>query len=479
LNESHDNQPHVYVPKSTLLDRAACSRIHQASLTILQRTGVRVYHEEAIRLYVQAGGQLSDGNLVKLPADAVEWALGKAPNRVTLHRRGSREVLADLSDRNVNFGPGSDCLNYLDPKAGRRPFQLADVAACVRLCDALPQISFTMSMGIPGDTQVDLQYRQQYAVMLQNSVKPSVFVANDRTDCEAIASMAAAAAGGMENLRAYPTILLYSEPTTPLRHSRTATEKLLFMAQESLPVVHSPAPMMGGTAPITLAGGIAIGNAEVLSSLLLHQLRNEGAPFVYGTGLHHLDMRSTISVYGAPEFQLARALVADMGRFYGLPHWGYAGCSDSPVMDAQAAADASYQVRDALQFGTNLVHDVGYLEAGLTTSPELIVFTAEMIDMHRRFMEGLSLSDEALALDVIDEVGPDGNFISTDHTLSHFREFWYPSLFERRRVEDWEATGSATLADRLRDKTIAIMEEHQPAPLSAAVEAEIERLLSV
>ena len=472
------NESHEYVPQSTLLDREACQRIHQASLTILRRTGVRVYHDEAIQLFIQAGGQVSDGNLVKLPADAVEWALGKAPSRVTLHRRGSSEILADLSGRNVSFGPGSDCLNYLDPKVGRRPFQSADVAACVRLCDALPQISFTMSMGIPSDTPVERQYQRQYAIMLENSVKPSVIVANDRADTEAIAAMAAAAAGGMENLRRYPTILLYSEPTTPLRHSHTATDKLLFMAQESLPVVHSPAPMMGGTAPITLAGGIAIGNAEVLSSLLLHQLKNEGAPFVYGTGLHHLDMRSTISVYGAPEFQLARGLVADMGRFYDLPHWGYAGCSDSPVMDAQAAVDASYQVRDALQFGTNLVHDVGYLEAGLTTSPELIVFTAEMIDMHRRFMQGLSLSDEALALDVIDEVGPDGNFISTDHTLTHFREFWYPSLFERRRVEDWEADGQATLEDRLRDKTIAIMEDHQPEPLSAGVEAEIERVLN-
>jgi trimethylamine--corrinoid protein Co-methyltransferase len=174
------------------------------------------------------------------------------------------------------------------------------------------------------------------------------------------------------------------------------------MAEQSLPIVHSPAPMMGGTAPVTLAGGLALGNAETLSSLVLHQLRRPGAPFVFGSGLHHMDMKTTISVYGAPEFQLARVAVAEMGRFYGLPTWGYAGHSDSCVMDEQAAADATFSVLVALLAGNNLVHDVGYLEAGLTTSPEMIVFSSETVDMMHRFVGGISLDAEALALEVVD-----------------------------------------------------------------------------
>jgi len=465
-------------PKFQLLNRAQCERIHQASLEILRRTGVQVHEKEALGLLEEAGGLVSDDNLVKLPPALVEWALGKAPSRVVLCRRGSDEVAAELAGRQVNFGSGSDCPNYLDPKAGRRrKFTADDVAACVRLCDALPQISFTMSMGIPSDVPAEQQYRRQFALMLTNSTKPAVFVANDRADCEAIVAMAAAAADGIEQLRLNPTLLLYSEPTTPLVHSQTATEKLLYMAEQRLPIVHSPAPMMGGTAPVTLAGGMALGNAEVLSSLVIHQLKQEGAPFVYGTGLHHLDMRTTISVYGAPEFQLARAMVAEMGRHYRLPTWGYSSCTDSHVMDAQAAADAAYQVRDALMMGANLVHDVGYLEAGLTTSPEMIVFTAELIDMHRRFMQGVSLDDESFALDVIHEVGPGGDFVAAEHTLKHFRSYWYPTLFERRRVDQWEAAGSPTLGDRLRKKTIAIMDSHEPEPLPTGVREEIDYLL--
>ncbi len=473
LNGRQDYQPHF-----SLLDQAACERIHQASLEILRRTGIRVQEPEALQLLADAGAHVTDGDLVKLPPSLVEWALGKAPSRVALCRRGSDEVAVELAGRSVNFGPGSDCPNYLDPETGRRPFTTDDIAACVRLVDALPQIGFVMSMGIPSDVAVGKQYQTQFAIMLTNTTKPAVFVADDRADCEAIVAMAAAAAGGIDLLRLNPTLLLYSEPTTPLIHSRTATEKLLYMAEQSLPIVHSPAPMMGGTAPITLAGGMALGNAEVLSSILIHQLKNQGAPFVYGSGLHHLDMRTTISVYGAPEFQLARAMVADMGRFYGLPTWGYSSCSDSNLMDGQAAADAAYQVRDALMMGLNLVHDVGYLEGGLMTSPEMIVLTAELIDMHRSFMKGVELSDETLALDVIHEVGPGGDFVSTDHTLAHFRDYWYPTLFDRQRFSQWEMGGGVSFAERLRDRTVQIMKDHQPAPLPEKVREEIDYVLN-
>jgi trimethylamine--corrinoid protein Co-methyltransferase len=287
----------------------------------------------------------------------------------------------------------------------------------------------------------------------------------------------AAAAGGIEQLRLNPTLLLYSEPSTPLKHSETATGKLLYMAEQALPIVHSPAPMMGGTAPVTLAGGLALGNAEVLSSLVMHQLKRPGAPFVYGSGLHHMDMKTTISVYGAPEFQLARIAVAEMGRFYQLPNWGYAGHSDSCVMDEQAAADAAFSVLVALLAGSNLVHDVGYLEAGLTTSPEMIVFTAEMISMMRRFMDGMSLDAEAMALDVIDQVGPGGDFLMAKHTLKHFRELWQPTLFSRQRAEYWIEKGSKRLGDRLREKTVTIIQEHQPEPLPDSVRQEINYIL--
>lgn len=466
-------------PQLHMLDRAQCEIIHRASLEILRRTGVRVHHPEALAMLKETDAVITDGNLVRFPAGLVEWACDQAAtSRISLCRRGSSHVVAPLEGHEVNFGTGSDCPNYLDPVTCQRHLATtADVVAAIRLVDALPELNFCMSMGIPSDLKTTNAYRQQFALMLEHTTKPIVFVCDDRADCEAITAMAAAAAGGIELLRLNPTLLLYSEPTTPLQHSATATGKLLYMAEQQLPIVHSPAPMMGGTAPMTLAGGLALGNAEVLSSLVMHQLKHPGAPFVYGQGLHHLDMKTTISVYGAPEYQLARVMVAEMGRYYGLPTWGYAGHSDSCVMDEQAAADSAFSVLIALLTGTNLAHDVGYLEAGLTASPEMIVFTAEMITMMRHFTNGVSLDAEALALEVIDQVGPGGHFLGHDHTLDHFREMWMPTLFSRQRVENWTAQGSQRLGQRLRDKTIALMKDHQPEPLPENVHREITYIL--
>ncbi len=484
----------VAFPHLSMLSHEQCEVVHRASLEILRRTGVRVYHDGALSLLRESDAVITDGNasagsagtLVHMPASLVEWALKQAPSRIVLCKRGSSEVAAPLEGQTVNFGPGSDCPNYLDPRSGqRRPFTVADLVDCLHVCDALPEMAFVMSMGIPStglragpsDVGAANVYRQQYALMLEHTTKPAVFVCDDRADCEAIAAMAAAAAGGMEQLRLNPTLLLYSEPTTPLQHSQTATGKLLYMAEQGLPIVHSPAPMMGGTAPVTLAGGLALGNAEVLSSLVIHQLQRPGAPFVYGSGLHFMDMKTTISVYGAPEFQLARVAVAEMGRFYDLPTWGYAGHSDSCVMDEQAAADADFSVLVALLAGANLVHDVGYLEAGLTTSPEMIVFTAEVIAMMRRFVGGFSLDAESLALEVIHQVGSGGDFLTARHTLRHFRELWQPTLWDRQRADAWSAASGKRLGDRLRDKTISLMESHQPQPLPDAVREEIAYIL--
>jgi trimethylamine--corrinoid protein Co-methyltransferase len=466
------------MPQLSMFDEAQCEQIHLASLEILRRTGVRVHQDEALALLKTAGAPVSDGNLVKIPAALAEWALKQAPSRVGLCARGSDQVVAPLEGRQVTFGPGSDCPHYLDPRTGQAsPFTRDALVDCIHVVDALPELGFVMSMGIPADLKTSNPYRQQAALMLEHSVKPAVFVCDDRADCEAIVAMAAAAAGGMEQLRLNPTLLLYSEPTTPLQHSKTATEKLLYMAEQSLPVVHSPAPMMGGSAPVTLAGGLALGNAEVLSSLVIHQLKRAGAPFVYGSGLHHMDLKTTISVYGAPEFQLARVAVAALGRFYGLPTWGYAGHSDSNLMDEQAAADAVFSVLVALLAGTNLAHDVGYLEAGLTTSPEMMVFTAEVISMARSFMAGIKLDAEALALEAIQRVGPGGNFMADDHTLAHFRELWQPTLFDRQRADRWRASGSKRLGDRLREKTAALIDSHKPQPLPEAVKQEIDYIL--
>jgi trimethylamine--corrinoid protein Co-methyltransferase len=328
-------------PQFALLSETQLQDIHLAALEVLRRTGVRFHHQGAVDLLKEAGAFISDGNLVKFPASLVEQALGTAPSRIIMCDRDGQPGMY-LEGSKVHFGTGSDCLNLLDPRTGQhRKFAEADLTDAYRLCDALPNIHFVMSVGIPFDVNPALTYDVQMMHMLEDTTKPLVFVTNDLASCQRAIDMAAAVAGGYEALREQQHILLYSEPSSPLQQSDTAVEKLLLMAEYELPVVHSPGPQMGAVAPITMAGGLVMSLAEILSSLVIHQLKRPVAPFVFGAGIHHMDMSAMQICYASPEFQLTKAAIAELGRWYGLPTWGYEGCSDAKIMDEQAAVEAT------------------------------------------------------------------------------------------------------------------------------------------
>ena len=465
-------------PQFAVLSHGQLQDLHLAALEVLRRTGIRFHHREALEMLRAAGAFVHDGNLVRFPAALVEEALGSAPSRIVMCDRDG-EPAVFLEGTKVWFGTGSDCLHFLDPEAGEhRRFTQADIVAGYHLCDALPNIHFVMSIGIPANVDAAVAYDVQMALMLEHTTKPIVFVTDDRASCQRAIDMAAAVAGSHEALVEQQHILLYSEPSSPLQQSETAVDKLLLMAEHRLPIVHSPAPLMGGTGPITMAGGLAMALAEIQSSLVVHQLKNPGAPFVVGCGLHHLDMQSAQICYGSPEFQLTKAAIAQMGRRYGLPTWGYAGCTDAKTLDEQAAAESMLSVLMAKFSGANLIHDVGYVESGLTTSFEMIVLTDELVALTDNLMKGIEINDETLMLDEIHTVGPGGHFMDTDQTLRRFRDFWYPSLLDRGRREQWLAEGAATLGQRLNARVREIVKEHRPKPLKVEMKQQLQDILA-
>jgi len=464
-------------PQFTLLSNSQIQDLHLAALEVLRRTGIRFHHAGALETLRRAGAFISDGNLVRMPAGLVEEAIASTPSTVVMCDRNGNPAMY-LEGTRTYFGTGSDCLNYPDPYTGEhRLFTQKDIHDGYRLCDALPNIHFLMSIGIPSDVDPALTYDVQMAGMLEYANMPIVFVTNDKASCQRAIDMAAAVVGGYEALRANPLILLYSEPSSPLQQSETAIDKLIMMAEYALPVVHSPGPQMGAVAPITMAGGLVMSLAEILSSLALHQLTRKGAPFVFGAGIHHMDMGSMQICYASPEFQLTKAAIAELGRWYGIPTWGYAGCSDAKVMDEQAALEAMLSVLMARLSGANLIHDVGYMESGLTTSFEMIVLTDELAAMTDNLMKGIEVSTETLMLDELHTVGPGGNFIGTEATLKNFRSYWFTKLLDRRRRESWLERGGSTLGQRLNEKVKQILSEHQPETLAEGARTEIQRVL--
>ncbi len=461
-----------------VLSERQCEQIHLASLEILARTGVRIFDPDTVRLLQEAGADVSDGNLVRIPAHLVQWALRAAPPAVTLHDRHGQPALR-LQDRQVYFGTGSDCPFILDSFTGeRRRFLKKDVEQGIKLCDALTNIDFVLSIGLVSDAHTSVSDIHQFEAMIANTIKPVVFTTHDEENCRTIIEMAKAVAGGSAQLERAANIAYFAEVDCPLKYAAETCKKIRLMAQNHLPVVMSAGPMMGATGPQTIAGILAQGNAESLVGNVIMQLQRQGAPFVYALGIHPLDMRTTVLPYGAPELSLTTAAATDLARFHGLPVWGYAGCSDAKVLDQQAAMEASMSVVMSLLTGNNLVHDVGYLESGLVSSFEMILLSDTAIEMGRAMLKPIVVDNETLALDLIHQVGQTGNYLEQDHTVRHFREVWYSTLIDRHNVEHWTAAGRLTLGERLNAKVKDILAKYEPEPLPDDVRAELRSMVA-
>jgi len=448
--------------------------IHGATLELLRRTGVRVLVPEVRQLLKKAGCWV-DGERVRMPPHLIEWAIRVAPKRVVLCDRDGHPAL-HLEGHNSYYGTGSDTPFVIDAYSGqRRPAVLADVANVARLVDALPYISFLMCMGIASDVSGAISDLYHFQAMVSHTTKPIVYTAWNRQNLEEIVAMAEVVAGGAEALQRDPFCALYSEPMAPLVHGQESGEKLLTICDKGLPVVYTPGLITGASSPVTRAGAVAQANAELLSGLVIGQTIREGTPMVAGgSGMMTMDMATMLASYGAPEFMLDWCALSEMSHYYGLPNFGFAGVSDAKTFDQQAAAEGALWVMLAAQAGGNLIHDVGYIESGLTTSYEMLVSMDEFIGLTGRFMEGIEVSEETLALDVIHQVGPGGHFLAEDHTLRHFRENWYPRLLDRDNRPGWEARGRPTLGDRASARVREILETHQPPPLDDAVSAALE-----
>ena len=456
---------------------AQCAALHAASLEVLERTGVRLLEPEAVELLSGAGAAISEGNRARIPARLVERALETAPRRIVLHDRTGRPVMP-LEGARTYFGPGSDCPHVIDHRTGRRRRAvLADVEDAARLCDALPNIHFVMSLFIPSDVPPALADRHQFEAMLRNTVKPIVFVTYEMSGCADAVEMAEAVAGGADALAERPFAACYINVTSGLLHNAEALQKLLFLAEKGLPALYVPVVSGGTSGPMTMAGGLALSNAGALAGLVISQLKREGAPFVFpGFGGDALDMRTMVDPYCAPE---PRGMAEALGHHYGLPLFSLGGSSESKLVDGQAAVEAGLTMLIGALSGGHLFHDLGYLESGLTGSLAQLAIGNEIAGWIESALAPVEISPETLALDLIDAAGPDGSFLKLPHTRRHMRERWYPALFDRDNHAGWLAKGGLSLAERAAGQVAHLLEHHRPEPLPApaadAVAAVTER----
>ncbi len=472
----HDALP---VGRMSFLTESDKEAIYEASVEILSDVGTLVSHAEATAVLTTAGCRVGENGRVLVPRHVLERARETAPAVVDVFDR-SGEPAMTLGGTRTYFGTGSDLLNVYDLESGEhRPSSLDDVARAARLVDGLPNLDFVMSSAYPNDVRPGHSWLLAFATMMRSTTKPIVAVADSGADLGAICGLAAALRGGGDELRRAPYFIVYDEPTSPLQNPASSVDKLLLCAAAGVPVCYVPAMMAGATAPITVAGQVALGTAESLFGLVLHQLYRPGAPFIYGHGHPVLDMQSAQSTYNSVEGYLCEMAMVEMAKWLDLPNFGNAGTSDAELVDAQAGMDIMIETLLVMQGGSNLNHNAGYLDFGLTGSLEGIVITDEAIALCRRLLRGIRVDRETLAVDVVAAVGPGGHFLGQPHTRKHLRtEQWRPTILNRDGREAWVRLGQPDLRERARFKALELLREHAPQPLTPPVAESIDRLLA-
>jgi trimethylamine---corrinoid protein Co-methyltransferase len=449
--------------------------IYAAVLEILAQVGMSVPHQEAKALLLEAGCSLNERGDVLVPRRMVEPARRSAPRVIDVYDRDA-ELAMQLGGYNSYFGTGSDLLSTYDLDTGEhRPSILEDVRRAARLCDALPNIDFVMSSAYPTDQDPHCAYLLSFLAMLKNTTKPLVVTAENASDLAAMIDIARELRAGADGLRRAPYFVVYDEPTSPLVHPPDSVDKLLLCADAGVPTTYSPAPLAGATAPITVAGHTAQGIAECLFGLVLHQLRRPGAPFLFGIGSAVLDLTTAQSSYNDLGYQMGYMCAVEMAKWLDIPNWGNAGTSDSQVLDAQAGMEANQMTLLAMQAGSNLAHDVGYLDFGLTGSLQSIVMVDEFIAADRRLLRGLDVNRDTLAVDVIGEIGPGGHFMGSKHTRRHMREAqWRPTILNRDGRAAWLEGGGLDLAAKAKRKAAELLASHTVPPLRDNVAAKAD-----
>lgn len=471
------NSPHLQTPQFRVLSDHQCREIFLAALECLNRIGVQVHHGGARDLLSQSGAVV-EGNVVRIPPHLVQQAIATTPRTFSLWSRDGAAALQVAPDR-VHFGPGPTCTYFIDVETGaRRKARRGDAALTARVVDALPNISYAMSLSIFDDVTPVLSPVYEFAEMIAHTTKPVIAWANSPDTLDDIYRIAMAAAGGEAALRRKPSFAFFASYESPLRLIESATANLLRAAELGLPIVWIGGPTVGLESPFTGASALALHLAAALAGLTLAQLKRAGVPVVIAAVPGSMDLRSARPAYGSPELVLNSAAAADLARYLGLPFMGTAGASESKVLDAQAAAEVSLQVMVSALSGAALVHDAGFLDCADIGSLPLLVLVDEIIGMTARVMRGVDVRAESLLLDLIEQVGPGGHFMAEQRSVSMMRrEVWLPTLIDRRPYLEWEEKGSKTMETRVWEKLTRILRTHQPLPLEAGAAEEIDRIL--
>jgi len=432
-------------------------RIDVGVMWVLENVGIQVNSEQARELLLSAGAKEKSKSVILFPEKLVRWAIDEAPSKVVLYGREDRHNLT-LEDARVYFGTGGTVLYTLDLETGqRRPTTLVDIAQVGQLVDALENVHFYLLPLYPNELpkeQVDVNRFYAGLTSTTKHIMGGIYTMEGLREAIELAEMVA---GGAEALRERPIVSFITCTVAPLRLDALYTDFLIEIAKRGLPVAIPSEVLAGATGPMTIAGTAVVQLAETLAGLVVAQLANPGTPVILGTVSTVMDPR--------------------MAQHYQLPLYATAGMSDSKLPDAQAGYEKALTALLVGMAGANFIHDAaGPLEFCTTVAYEQYVIDDEILGMVMRAIRGVEVTDDTLALEVIDQVGPGGHFLTHPHTLKYMRtELFSPKVSDRDLRERWEAKGGLDTRERARAIARRLLQEHRPKELPQDLDRKIRK----
>jgi trimethylamine--corrinoid protein Co-methyltransferase len=463
-----------------ILTEDQIEQIYFAALDVLEMSGGRVFHDGALELFGNSEAVVTDTNRVRIPASMVELALRSCPSKSNLTgRNGKRSV--KLQKNEVAFGSGADTPFVYDPKTGeRRNSTFADVEAAARIVDYLPRLDFCMSHGLVSDApNAKTADRHQFLAMIKNSTKPLVVTSVEVDGLKDQWEMACLIRGGEKEFRLSPLFATYFTSDSPLVSNSEIVDKLLFATEKGIPAIYTPCSGLGVTAPATIAGVLVQTLADAMLTMVMCYLKKPGMPLILGGVQTIMGKDKKTFSYGSPELHLASAASSEIYKWLGLLNSSPGGCTDAKVVDEQAASESVMSIYNSFMAGTNLIHQVGCLDGGLNGSLSSLVMCDEIIGMVKQIGKGIHVTDETLALDILKEVGPGGEFLSHDHTYDHWKEWFRPTIIDRSNFEIWSEGGSKSYNERLEPEVDRILESHEPEPLDENLIQEMKKIINL
>ncbi len=465
--------------QSRILTDDQITRIDNASLAILETTGVIIPHDDMLDRFEDAGATVNRSEQrVRIPAELVARSLSSAGKQFTLYGRDMKQT-ATFGQGKRNYNSIAGEAHWLDELGTQRRFaSMEDVATAARFGDALPNINMPGAMSDPHEVPVAYRCVEVCATMLRNTTKPVHFWFHDRASAEFVNEILIALRGDERAAAEYPLCYPFLEPISPLRFPFNGIDLLYETARLNLPVPIGPMAQMGLSAPCTIAGTMAVENAEILAGVCITQLIKPGMPVCYGGICHAFDMRTTQMIFCGPEQAIFGVAMTQMGKYYGLPVYINVGLTDAKRPDAQAGMEAGITLALGAAAGADIFGHMGICGVDQATSLDVLVLQNEIIGYVESTMREVGFSNEALGLDVVEEVGPGGTFIDAMHTAEHFRtELWMPKLLDREYYQAWLDAGAAGMEDRCKAETRRILAEHSPEPVTEDLDRALDEIV--